>query len=68
MTLGERIKFYRKTNKLSQEEVGEKVGVSRQAVTRWETNHSAPSTDNLIKLSDIYLIGRLSQRSSEFNK
>lgn len=56
MSLGERIKSYRKMNQLSQESVGELVGVSRQAVTRWETNYSAPSTDNLIKLATIFNI------------
>jgi transcriptional regulator with XRE-family HTH domain len=56
MTLGENIRYYRKTNKLSQEKIGELVGVSRQAVTRWETNQSAPSTENLIKLSSIFNI------------
>lgn len=56
MTLGEKIKHQRKMNNLSQEKVGELVGVSRQAVTRWETNQSAPSTDNLIKLAGIFKI------------
>lgn len=56
MTLGENIRHYRKANNLSQEKIGELVGVSRQAVTRWETNQSAPSTDNLIKLSSIFNI------------
>lgn len=54
MTLGEKIKEYRKRNKYSQEKLAELVGVSRQAVTKWETNQSAPSTVNLLKLADIY--------------
>lgn len=56
MTLGEKLKNQRKTNKYSQEKIAELVGVSRQAVTKWETDHSSPSTDNLIKLANIYHI------------
>ena len=54
MTLGERIKECRKTVGLSQEKVAELVGISRQAVTKWETNQSAPSTENLFKLAEIF--------------
>lgn len=54
MTLGERIKEHRKSSGLSQEKVAEFVGVSRQAVTKWETNQSAPSTENLFKLAEIF--------------
>jgi len=53
MTLGERIKAGRKQAELSQEQLAELIGVSRQAVTKWETNHSAPSTENLFRLADI---------------
>lgn len=54
MSLGERIKNERNKNGLSQEKVAERVGVSRQAVTKWETGQSAPSTANLITLSDVF--------------
>ena len=53
MALGERIRQCRVDAHLSQEKVAELVGVSRQAVTKWETNQSAPSTDNLFKLAEI---------------
>ena len=53
MTLGERIKLCRQSKGMSQEKVAEFVGVSRQAVTKWEANLSAPSTDNLFKLAEI---------------
>ena len=36
MTLGEKIQYYRKQKKLSQEELAARVGVSRQAVSKWE--------------------------------
>lgn len=54
MSIGERIKEQRKKCGMSQEKVAELVGVSRQAVTKWETGQSAPSTENLFKLADIF--------------
>lgn len=54
MTLGKRIKACRQQSGMSQEKVAELVGVSRQAVTKWETNQSAPSTENLFRLADIF--------------
>lgn len=54
MTLGERIKACRQKVGMSQEKVAELVGVSRQAVTKWETNQSAPNTENLFKLAEIF--------------
>lgn len=40
MTLGEKICWYRKKNKFSQEELAARVGVSRQAVSKWELGGS----------------------------
>ena len=45
---------YRKKNNLSQDQVAEKIGVSRQAVSKWERAEASPDTDNLIMLSKIY--------------
>lgn len=56
MTLGEKIKAQRKRAGLSQEKLADLVGVSRQAVTKWEANQSAPSTDNLISLAGLIQI------------
>lgn len=53
MSLGSNISDKRKSLKLSQEYVAEQLGVSRQAVSKWETNRSEPSTENLIKLADL---------------
>lgn len=50
--LGENIAKFRKAKGLSQEKVAEVLEVSRQAVTKWESNISRPSSDNLIKLAD----------------
>ena len=54
MTLGTRIKECRQKAKLSQEKVAELVGVSRQAVTKWEADQSSPNTDNLFKLAEVF--------------
>ena len=54
MTLGSRIKEHRTRAKLSQEKVAELVGVSRQAVTKWESDQSSPSMDNLFRLAEIF--------------
>ena len=53
MALDERIKTCRQSAGLSQEKLAELVGVSRQAVTKWETGQSAPSTENLFRLAEI---------------
>lgn len=53
MTLGERIKEYRQKVGLSQEALAEKINVSRQAITKWESNNGIPDIDNLIMLSKV---------------
>ena len=42
MTLEEQIKYYRKQAGLSQEKMAEKIGVSRQAITKWENGTGTP--------------------------
>lgn len=49
-----RLLEYRKKAGLSQEELAEKIGVSRQAVSKWERSEASPDTDNLVELSKIY--------------
>ena len=51
MTLGQRISTYRKTLGISQEELGARLGVSRQAVSKWETGAAAPDMENLLALA-----------------
>ena len=50
MTLGQRIQELRKGLGLSQEELGERMGVSRQAISKWEGDQTIPELDNLIAL------------------
>lgn len=49
-----RLLQYRKQHGLSQEALAEKIGVSRQAISKWERAEASPDTDNLILLADIY--------------
>lgn len=51
---GENITRCRKKLGMSQEKVAEYMGVSRQAVTKWENNISMPSSENLIKLAGLF--------------
>ena len=53
---GNRLQELRKQKGLSQEELAERLGVSRQAVSKWECGEASPDTDNLIELSKIYCI------------
>ncbi|NLO38206.1 MAG: helix-turn-helix transcriptional regulator [Ruminiclostridium sp.] len=52
--IANRLYQLRKANNLSQEQLAEKVGVSRQAVSKWERAEASPDTDNLIILSKLY--------------
>jgi len=51
MTLGQRISQYRKNLGISQEALGERLGVSRQAVSKWETGAATPDMENLLALA-----------------
>ena len=52
MTFGERLLEYRNCKGLSQEKLAEKVGVTRQTVSKWETNQSVPDFDKIIPLCE----------------
>lgn len=54
MTLGEQIRSAREAKNLSQEALAEHLGVSRQAVSKWENGTSEPSTTNLCALAKLY--------------
>lgn len=54
MTTAQRIKECRQRAGMSQEKVAELMGVSRQAVTKWEAGQSAPSTENLFRLAQLF--------------
>ena len=53
-SLGEALKAHRTECKMTQEFVAEHLGVSRQAVSKWENGTSDPSTSNLLALARLY--------------
>ncbi len=54
MKLHEKISFYRKKSGLSQEALSEKIGVSRQAVSKWETGDALPEITKLKALAELF--------------
>lgn len=54
MTIGEKILNMRKARGWSQEELAERVGVTRQAVSRWESGSAKPDADKIIALCDLF--------------
>ena len=54
MTLEEKIKHYRKQAGLSQKKMAEKIGVSRQAITKWENGTGTPDIANLMAIADLF--------------
>ena len=56
MTLGQRISDRRKALGISQEELGTRLGVSRQAVTKWESGRTLPTAENLAALAQLYQV------------
>lgn len=54
MTLGERIQTYRKRAGLSQEALAEQLGISRQAVSKWEVDAAQPELDKVVALARVF--------------
>lgn len=54
MTLGEKILSLRTARGMSQDDLAEKLEVSRQSVSKWETGQSTPDLDKIIRLSDLF--------------
>ena len=54
MNIADRIQYLRKQKGLSQEELADKIGVSRQAVSKWESKQSTPDLDKIIVMSDLF--------------
>ena len=54
MTLGERLIQLRAKAGLSQDDLAERLGVSRQSVSKWENNVSVPDLDKLVKLGEVF--------------
>lgn len=56
MSLGEKLQKLRKENMLTQESLAEKLGVSRQAISKWELDETLPDTNKLISISRLFLV------------
>ena len=54
MNFGDNLKSLRKSKKVSQEELAERLGVSRQSISKWETGENYPSMNNIMCLCDIF--------------
>ena len=56
MTFGEKLKKLRIEQKLSQEDLANQLGVSRQAISKWEQDIALPDTNNLILIAKIFKV------------
>ena len=54
MNMADRIQYLRKAKGFSQEEFANKVGVSRQAVSKWESEQSTPDIEKIIIMSELF--------------
>lgn len=54
MNIADRIQYLRKQKGLSQEEMADKIGVSRQAVSKWESEQTTPDIDKIIIMSELF--------------
>lgn len=53
MTFGEKLSKLRKENNYTQEQLADILSVSRQAISKWESNITYPETDKLIRMSEL---------------
>ncbi len=56
MVFAKNLQYLRKRDKITQEELAERIGVSRQSVSKWETGEAYPETDKLILLCDLFAV------------
>ena len=74
MTFGKKISDLRKASGLSQEQFGELFGVTRQSVSKWESDTALPELSTLIKIADFFyvsideLLGRENEKTAEAGK
>lgn len=72
--IGNTIKYLRTQYKISQTELGKKIGVGKTTISNWETGYSSPDTDSFIKLSNIfncsidYILGRTNDKLETIKK
>ena len=66
--IGERLKELRKLNNLSQEQVAKELNITRQAISKWETDKTMPDIENIILLSKLYNVSLESIMGEEEEK
>ena len=66
--IGERLKELRKLNNLSQEQVAKELNITRQAISKWETDKTMPDIENIILLSKLYNVSLESIMGEESEK
>ena len=54
MNLSDNLKKIRKENNLTQEDLAEKLGVSRQSVSKWESNQAYPEMDKVVQICKMF--------------
>ena len=54
MSFAQNIQYLRKLRRITQEELSDLVGVSRQSVSKWETGDAFPETEKIMQLCDIF--------------
>ena len=69
MQIGENLKFLRKMQGLTQQELAEKTGIKQQNISRWEKGIHIPNIEECIKLADFYEVSLddLADRDCNFN-
>ncbi len=70
MVFSEKLQSLRKDKNITQEQIAEVLGISRQSVSKWETGASYPDTQNLIRLAEILgvTVDELSNSKAEIEK
>lgn len=71
MTLGTKLQSLRKSKNMSQEDLANLLNVSRQAISKWETDQSLPDITNIIAISEIFSVSTdylLLDKESSFSK
>ncbi len=70
MLLAIQLKYHRKLNGFSQDDVAKKLKLSRQSISKWENGHTYPDLDNLLLLSELYQVSidELLQKNKKLKK
>ena len=56
MAFPENLQFLRAQNSVTQEQLAEQLGVSRQSVSKWESGNSFPEMETLLRICDLYSV------------